>query len=391
MMHFKDEALNKGDIKVIKNNEIKYRSRVAVLLAGFFFVFSAFTVSAHTWVSGFASDNDNSGDYQHVSEEIISKFRSKMKGFSENHKYRGRRCVPVLRNSDQELGAIDLFRKYFHKADYCKLPLLQDALMGEYLQTNGAFTQTQDPNLKIKLAKIAKILALSYTWESAESGRGSLGPSVINSLTVAVFYFNESYELNPEDTQTLGFLSSLTLALGRIHRDQELVEEGIRLIALSIDVNPVFGLFAAAQGEVRAPVNSPDFQRGIQRFWDYQDECMQTEVDRENTDWTPYLPIEGGEYWKCENTENSLHRTEAFLLIFGDALLKAGDLKSAKTMYENVQYISTAKNWKYKYIVKNRLHNLEKDYEALQTADPSDDPMLVFDSNTIRCSVCHQK
>ncbi len=377
---------------MVENKVIKCRTRAAVLLAGCFFVFSSTTVFAHASMSGFMSANDrNSDKYQRVSGEIVSEFRSGMRGFAQRHKHRSKRCIAVLRDSDQALGAVDLFRKYFHMADYCKLPLLQDALMGEYLQTNGAFAQTQDPNLKIKLAKIAKILALSYTWESAESGRGVLGPSVINSLTVAVFYFNKSYELNSEDTQTLGFLSSLTLALGRIHRNQELVEEGIRLVALSIDVNPVFGLFAAAQAEVQAPVNSPDFQRGIRRFWAYQDECMQTEVDRENTDWAPYLPIEGGEYWKCQNTANSLHRTEAFLLLFGDALLKAGDLKSAKTMYENVQYISTAKNWKYKYIVKNRLNNLEEHYEALQTADPSDDPMLVFDSNKIRCSFCHQE
>jgi len=379
---------------MIQNNVTKRRTSAAVLLAGFFFVLSTTTVFAHSSMAVFASYNDrNSGEHQRVSGKILADYRSEMQGSAKRHKrhkHRNNKCVAVLTDGDAALGAVDLFRKYFHESDYCKLPLLQDALMGKYLQTNGAFTQTQDPNLKIKLAKISKILALSYTWQVAESGRGELGPSVINSLISGVFYFNKSYELNSEDTQTLGFLANLTLALGRIHRNQGLIEEGIRLIALSVDVNPVFGLFAAAQGEVRAPVNSPDFQRGIQRFWAYQDECMQTEVDRENTDWTPYLPIENGEYWKCQNTAKSLHRTEAFLLMFGDSLLKAGDLKSAKTMYENVQYISTAKNWKYKYMVKDRLKNLEKHYAALQSADPSDDPTLVFDSK-YRCAFCHQR
>ncbi len=369
-----------------------YKVAYTGIFVGVFFVFGATTVSAFGPMSGFGNNgNHNTELFQSLKGQILSQYKKSGKRLGKPYMNINNHCTKKLDKKDNTLSSVDLFRKYFHAGDYCKLPILKDALMGEYLQTYGAFVQTQDPALKIKVAKIAKIIGLAYLWTSAESGRDNSGPSSLNNMITAMFFFNTSYELNSDDTQTLGFLANVQLALGQIHRNQELIEEGVRLIALSIDRNPVFGLFSAAFGEVRAPTGSPVFQRGVERFWSYQDACMQTEVDRNNPDWAPYLPIEGGENWNCPNTENSLHRVEAFLLTFGDSLLKAGDLESAETMYKNIKYISTANNWKYKYLVKDRLKNLESHYEALQSPDPSDDPILVFSSKKYQCVVCHEQ
>ena len=299
-------------------------------------------------------------------------------------------CRLQLDETDAALSSIELFRKYFHLGDYCKLPILKDALMGEYLQTKGAYAQTQDPALKIKVAKLAKIIGLAYLWSGIEAGRTKNGPAMLNELISSEFYLNTSYKLNDADIQTPSFLGNIQMALGQIHGNQELIEKGARMIALSIEVNPPFGLFGAAFGEALAPVHSPVFQQAVERMWTYQDICMQTEVDRSNPDWAPYLPIEGGQYWNCPNTENALHRIEAYLLNFGDMLLKAGDLESAKTIYKNIRYVSTFRDWKYKYIVKDRLKNLSKHYEALQSPDPNDDPTLAFESK-YRCVICHEQ
>ncbi len=376
---------------IIRNSFSNFKVGGAAILVGMLFLFTAATTaSAFDSMSGSGNiGNHDTKIFQSLKGQILSQYKRGSKGLDKSHGKVNKLCTKV-EGKDETLTAIELFRKYFHAGDYCKLPLLKDALMQEYLQTNGAFIQTQDPILKIKVAKITKIMGLAYLWTSAESERVSGGPSSLNEMITALFYFNTSYELNPDDTQTLGFLSNIQMAIGKIHSNQEMIEEGARLIALSIDRNPVFGLFGVAFGEVRAPVNSPVFQQGIEHFWTYQDICMQTAVDRNDPDWAPYVPIEGGENWICQNTENSLHRVEAFLLIFGDSLLKAGDLDAAEATYKNIGYITTAQDWKYKHIVKDRLKNLEAHYEALQTPDPSDDLVLIFNSK-YKCSVCHEQ
>lgn len=305
------------------------------------------------------------------------------------------RCRPGFDEEDQTLSAVEVFRKYFHQGKYCKIPELKARLIGEYLQLLGAYRQAADINLKNQVVHTAKIIGLASLWKGAQSDLDpNKGPLTTNELVTAAFYMERAYQLDIEDgelddPQILGFLAGAKMGLAQIHQDHNMVAEASQWMRQSIDAYPVFVLFGATIGASRAPYGSPTFDQAVNMIFDIQDICMQAQVDRDNPDHTPYLPIEGGDYWSCPNTDRSLHRYEAVMLYAGDILTKAGQLDAAAAMYNNATFSSTADraNWKFWTLLQHRLNaDLESLRDQFRTPGNTD----FIPNSKFQCSICHQ-
>ena len=366
----------------------------------FFSLFLGLTICATAAASGF-SPNENADQHDVGSPEKSwsdseKSWQKKLARWERKMLRDSMRCRAGFDEEDNALSAVEVFRKYFHQGKYCKIPELKQRLIGEYLQLLAQYQATQDLAIKDKLIHTAKMIGLASAWTGAESGRDpQLGVLATDELITSNFYMGRAYELDLEDgtlddSQVLGFFSGSSMGLARIHQDPEMILEASGLISLSIQTDPVFGLFAAVIGASRAPVESPVFQSAVDMILEYQDVCMNAQVDRENPDHTPYLPIEGGDFWSCPNTDRSLHRYEAFTIYAGDILTKAGRLDAAKVMYNNAMFSSSASrgNWKFWPLWKYRVStDLEKLRDKFRSADDSD----FIAKSKFQCMICHQK
>lgn len=368
------------------------------ILGGLFLFANVSTVSAFGTMSSFGYNNAH-GDSEWLQRSMqriknIRKNGSLSRQFSIYGRYNF--CSPVLRKKDDALSALEVFKKYFDLGQYCKIPKLKERLVGEYLQTLGAYRQTRDPVLNEKLIRLSKIIGLANLWQAAEAERDpKVGPTVTDHLLTARFYFTQALrrdkldgELN--DVQILGFLAGAESGSGQLHDDFALAQEGLNKFDRTVELDPVFGYFGFLIGGLRAPVGSPGFSRAIDYIWKHQDECMSSDVDRNNPDWGRHLPLE--ENWGCSASELSHRRLEATLLYYADGLAKSGNCSAAETMLKNVSYVANAETWKFMSAVNYRLNDIGAYCAAAQSPAPSEylPHGLVFESK-FRCAVCHQK
>ena len=370
-----------------------YKACLTTLL-GVFIGFSSAPSFAMPSVPGMEAGGGYSQNHRFEMRE--KRFQRWLKMWDRKMVLRATRCRPGFDEEDETLSAVEVFRKYFHQGKYCKIPELKARLIGEYLQLLGAYRQTADIKLKKQVIHTAKIIGLASLWKGAQSDLDpNKGPLTTNELVTAAFYMDRAYQLDLEDgqlddPQILGFLAGAKMGLAQIHQDNNMVAEASQLMGQAIAAYPVFGLFGATIGASRAPYGSPTFDQAVNMIFDIQDICMQDQVDRDNPDHTPYLPIEGGHFWSCPNTDRSLHRYEAVMLYAGDILTKAGQLDAAAAMYNNATFSSTSdrSNWKFWMLLQ---HRLNADLESLRDQFRIPGNTDFIPNSKFQCSICHQE
>jgi len=145
--------------------------------------------------------------------------------------------------SEMALEADKIFWQIFHNGEYEKIPSTLELVKAAYLD---------NPNDSITSAHVGWL----HIWRLAERARSNkVQASITDDLTMARKYFQEAVNMNPSDARFLGFLASLTLAEGNIHKDEKSIREGYYMLLDSIDKWPEFNLFTAGFVMSKQPAN----------------------------------------------------------------------------------------------------------------------------------------
>lgn len=282
--------------------------------------------------------------------------------------------------SNAALKADELFWQTFHNGKYEDISNMLEVMTAAYLD---------NPNDSLTAAHVGWL----HIWRLAERFRlNKIPATTTDDATVARKYFQEAVNLNPSDARFLGFLSSLTLAEGSIHKDEKLIREGYYLLKDSIDEWPEFNLFTAGYVMSQRPVNSPEFKEGLEWQWRNLDVCVNEEVDRKKPDYSKYMPLLTTEGKKrvCWNSWIAPHNLEGFFLNMGDMLVKSGDWKTAQKIYENAKLSADYSNWKFRNVLESRIKNAQNNVTLFNDNLNSKEDRIMINS-PFACMACHQE
>lgn len=283
--------------------------------------------------------------------------------------------------SNAALNADKLFWQTLHNGEYENISDILESMTAAYLD---------NPNDSITTAHVGWL----HIWRLAERTRLKAIPATItDDATLARKYFQEATILNPSDARFLGFLASSMVAEGTIHKDEKLIRNGYYTLRDAINEWPEFNLFTAGYMMSPRPVDSAQFQEGLEWQWQNLDECINEKLDRINPDYSKYMPLLTTEGKKrvCWNSWIAPHNFEGFFLNMGDMLVKSGDWKTAQKIYENSKLSANYSNWKFRDVLENRIKNAQNNVIYFNDVSNSKaEERIMFDS-PFSCMACHQQ
>lgn len=139
--------------------------------------------------------------------------------------------------------------------------------------------------------------------------------------------------------------------------------------------------FAAADDSTTAQSVAYGF-----KWWEW---CLGAPIDRNNPDFTGKVkPPTDGPYGFCWGSARVPHGYEGSWLIFGDLLVKSGNLKAARRAYENATLGVNYSRWKHKSDLEQRLaSDLTQRYATYGSHDPAN--WATIGNTTYGCTQCH--
>ena len=139
--------------------------------------------------------------------------------------------------------------------------------------------------------------------------------------------------------------------------------------------------FAAADDSTTAQSVAYGF-----KWWEW---CLGASIDRNNPDFTGKVkPPTDGPYGFCWGSARVPHGYEGSWLIFGDLLVKSGNLKAARRAYENATLGVNYSRWKHKSDLEQRLaSDLMQRYATYGSSDPAN--WAPIGNTTYGCTQCH--
>ncbi|MEN0064924.1 MAG: hypothetical protein AAGA48_22455 [Myxococcota bacterium] len=286
---------------------------------------------------------------------------------------------PLLHTASPSDGR-DAYFEALGTADYDRLDGIIDTLQTE-----------ADAGDAVSLAT----LGFAHAWRLSEWRRRPDDANVTDHARWAMEAFDDAVDAVPDDARLVGFRGSFRQATGTIEERGGLVRRGWFDTVESARRWPEWGLFTQAYGLVTLEPETRRFEKGITLLWENLDECADTEVPRENMDWTVFADRIDDDFdvRACTNTPVAPHNIEGFFFVFGDFYAKKGDLANAKMMYENAVAMDDG-TWPWRTLTDHRLATLDTLPDRLnRTYDEDDRPtpedMLVFGS-IAGCTICHQ-
>ena len=122
------------------------------------------------------------------------------------------------------------------------------------------------------------------------------------------------------------------------------------------------------------------------KWWEW---CLGAPIDRNNPDFTGKVkPPTDGPYGFCWGSARVPHGYEGSWLIFGDLLVKSGNLKAARRAYENATLGVNYSRWKHKSDLEQRLaSDLAQRYATYGSHDPAN--WATIGNTTYGCTQCH--
>lgn len=283
---------------------------------------------------------------------------------------------PAASNSELADQATDAFWATFHDSLYDNLEPVVFQLTAAYLE------QPRDP-------EIALLLAHAHFWKLAERRRKDPDPRVTDSLLLAEKYFEEAARLDPSDDRILGWLGGVRLAIGDVHQDAKSTTQGFFDLKESVRRWPQFNGFSMGYVMMQLPPGHRRYDEGVKAYWRSVDSCAGRKVDRANPDFKPYVADE----WKgrravCGNSWIAPHNFEGFFMGMGDALLKSGDVKAARVLYENAKLAPRYEQWPYRKELEERVQGLEARAARYADSEPNNDPLTMVETE-YACTGCH--
>jgi len=281
-------------------------------------------------------------------------------------------------------------------AEEARRTFLQTLLNNDYDALMPAFdglaeVYRADP----KDPKSTLYFAHAHLWRIAEWERSpDPDPSLRGQMAAeGLRLFREARELSPDDARIDGWIGTLSAALGKTLGNAALVERGYQSVERGWARWPEFNgvTILLAYGDL--PTSDPHFQRSLEVAWETFEVCVGGPIDRENPDYGQYIPKQPytGERRVCSNEDVSPHNFEGFWLQIGDMLVKNGDVRRARIIYNNTRYSSTYDTWPYKSMLEGILaDDLEHKAALFRDPDPSKHPLIASQS-THACTSCHSR
>jgi hypothetical protein len=178
-------------------------------------------------------------------------------------------------------------------------------------------------------------------------------------------------------------------SLSKLSHDAAGVQHAIDLMNQVKDQYPALGLFAKAPKLMRAQKSDPDYAQAMEDIFQGYEACLGRKIDRAHPDMsgatTGPFP-----YDVCGNNPKAPHTAEGTLMIFGDMLVKNGQVDAARPVYEEIKKSAAFSTWPYKDQVDARLSS---DLAARAKAydDPNGTPRSQPVPGASPCLSCHQR
>jgi hypothetical protein len=209
-------------------------------------------------------------------------------------------------------------------------------------------------------------------------------------------YFRESFEVAPLNMAFRGFGGNCMMLTASLSQNDALMIEANKIALQAIRGLPEYSLFSLSYTFIQAPAESKRFKVGSEMVFRLLDICYGRYVDRENPDIRSFIgesaKIDTPYHYYCRNTFMTPHTMEGWLLTLGDVLVKAGRLKAAAVMYENVRASPGFAKWPFKFMVDDRLANLEKysrEFNLPIDMLSAPDHATMAATGQYSCSLCH--
>jgi tetratricopeptide (TPR) repeat protein len=286
-------------------------------------------------------------------------------------------------------AAIEKFWEIYHGNRYGDIPEAQ-AQLEEALQF--------DPNN----ATLHALLGATHFWHVGEATRDPKPNQnvLLQDMPTAVRLFERALDLDYYSTHQAGYINDdhlpgylgiTTVHAGQQNNDPALIAKGDQLLDYAVYQFPEFNNFNRWAAHNTDPKDSDTYKKALDSLWQALDNCVGGSIDRINPDLGPYLHLQTsvGRKKACWS-EGTLapHSMEGFMLNFGNGLVKAGQVETAKVIYANAKYAVNYAQWPYR-----------AQLEAVAASDLYARAALYADTNALNdpplgvpnrgCSYCH--
>jgi hypothetical protein len=288
---------------------------------------------------------------------------------------------PVTDDRPETAAADRLFWATLHGGRYEEIEPALERLQAAYLE------RPNDP-------RTAAHIAFLHIWRASERGRmREPRATITDDIALARRYFAEAVALSPHDARLQGFLASMTMAEGSIHKDEKLTRRGFFQMNDAVDAWPEFNLFTRGYVMSQLPAESPMFAAALEDQWKNLDVCADARIDRTNPDFSPAMAREthAGPKRACFNSWIAPHNLEGFFLNMGDMLVKAGNPAVARKIYAQAKIAKEYPSWPFKDVLEQRIARADENVPLFRApASKSNAAVQPMAGSTFSCMGCHQ-
>jgi hypothetical protein len=217
------------------------------------------------------------------------------------------------------------------------------------------------------------LLGLAHLWRLAEPLPDETGAAAqLPSAVGARDHLRRAYELCPTDHRIAAWLGPILVRFGRTLNDQDMVDEGLRVLDQGIAAYPSFVLFSKLLVYAESPRDAPEFQQALAAVVDNIDACGETPTDPACTNQT--VP----------------HNREGASIFLGDVLTKAGRRADAHAAYSDALAGPDFASWSFQPLLHARIDQLDARIALFGDADPANDPDAAWIAPN-QCALCHTR
>jgi hypothetical protein len=215
------------------------------------------------------------------------------------------------------------------------------------------------------------LLGSAALWWLAESARPGANALLITSQAIPLILetYVDVIQNDPVNRAGASALLGAFLSDGGFDRVQ-----GSNLVEQAVVMRPEVGLFQRMHIRRFAFADDSITDESIEAGFDFWEYCAGTPIDRDNPDFTTLVrpPTEDLHKKFCWGSERVPHGYEGAMLIFGDLLVKDGQLAVARRVYENARLGPNYNRWKYKGALEQRLiSDLSQRHDTYANRDQS--------------------
>ncbi len=242
---------------------------------------------------------------------------------------------------------------------------------------------------------IASHTGFLHMWRIAESARlPEPVAGVTDDMSMARTYFQDSVQLDPTNALVRGFWATTVLAEGAIHQNQGQVREGYFALEAAVDLWPELNLFTKAFVLAQTRFDSPQYTEAVEAFWKNVEVCA-GKPDRQNPDFSAFAKPDRSDPKKaiCFNTWKAPYNFEGSMLVFGDLLVKQGQVEPAKKVYAAARASPNYQVWPYREALEARLEHAAQNVEGfrVEPREQKNEAQRFITGAAFTCTVCHQK